>query len=142
MWQFYGYLKSSAGVGLEETEIRETLARIVFRGEALLYDAELRAQRGNSGSLNELLDSIEANLAKGAGLDFEDSELRSLRDFVPQYSFRHRVMQIDPQARLSPEQQHIVDLNPGIHLVGACGVRKNSGNGQSHTGSAGLEDAC
>ena len=28
-------------------------------------------------------------------------------------------MQIDTQARLSPEQQHIVDLNPGIHLVGA-----------------------
>lgn len=87
LWQFYGYLKSSAGVGREETEIRETLARIVFRGEALLYDAELRAQRENSGSLNELLDSIEANLANGTGLDFEDSELRSLRDFVPQYSF-------------------------------------------------------
>ena len=42
LWQFYGYLKSSAGVGLEETEIRETLARIVFRGEALLW-SELNA---------------------------------------------------------------------------------------------------
>ena len=28
-------------------------------------------------------------------------------------------MQVDLQARLSPDQQHIVDLNPGIHLVGA-----------------------
>lgn len=87
LWQFYGYLKSSACVGIEEAEVRETLARIVFRGEALLYDADLRAQRINSGSLNELLDSIEVTLANGAALDFEDYELRLLRDFVPQYSF-------------------------------------------------------
>ena len=108
-----------------------------------MYDAELRAHRENSGSLNELLDSIEANLANGTGLDFEDSELRSLRDFVPQYSFRHRVMQIDPQARLSPEQQHIVDLNPGIHLVGApAGSGKTRVMVNRIRASARIEDAC